>query len=408
MAYKDKIYDITALEMFKRLEVFLNSRLSRKPADSEQKPTVERKIDWFCAEEKVPSAWREKMHHIRRRRNDIVHPQDAARLVQFCPNPVQVLDLSQFKKFQKDCFALDNFISPKFGALRMKEIMIPTLEYRIGNAGDLIKHGLLAEFVEWWEGEGRESLQVADTFAGCPWGHLTPDDEVGERLFSLKNCALQRAYPSSTSDLYLGSSHLVRRIAENLGLKASIHMSDRDNAARCNLENSILEHESMQLIHLPKGVDGKAHDGYAILDSDRSGGYDLILIDPYSEFLRDEFFRGSSPKHFTKILNLVKSNQNLFVAVFVLDMKKTNSVGRKFSDFKRDNLRDCSFSLRCPKIVESNLGESRFDSEILLISKQIADRKCGGLHSRLRDFADKATDALKGIKVEFGANGGQK
>ena len=283
-----------------------------------------------------------------------------------------------------------------------------TNKYPMGNSGDLIKHGLLAEFVEWWsEKHERQTLQVADTFAGCPWGET--HSKVKERLSALEDCALKRVYPQEDNCKYLGSSHLVRQVAESRRLTLNIDMSDKCDDVRCLLDDSIAEHKnSMRLISSLEG-----NDGYEILDNSNwpSGcDYGLILIDPYHKFLRDEFYRTDFPKRFTKILNLVKENKKLFVAVFVLDMNKNNSVGVEFCNFKRYKLRGCSFSLRCPKITGSSLGESGFDSEILLISEQIADGNCDGLCVRLSGFADKATHALrevgallssKGDKVEF-------
>ena len=264
--------------------------------------------------------------------------------------------------------------------------------YPMGNSGDLIKHGLLAEFVEWWsENHEGQTLQVADTFAGCPWGKTC--DKVKERLSALEDCALKRVYPQEDNCKYLGSSHLVRQVAESRRLTLNIDMSDKCDDVRCLLGDSIAEHKnSMRLISLPEG-----NDGYAILGKKNwKRDYNLILIDPYSGFLWEEF-RVPSPKHFTKILNLMKGkgNEELFVAVFVLDKNKSNSVGKAFCKFKREELRGCSFSLRCPRIVGSNLGESCYDFEILLISGQIAATECRCLRARLTDFADKATRALQ-------------
>ena len=400
MAYKDKIYDITALDMAKRLERFLQNECKHGDMEERINNFYQRHVEKHG--NKLMDKLCRQMHNIRQTRNQIVHSGEDDDLNR--PYFPPVLGFLEFKQFQKECFRVHTSLFYNFNAnLRMKDFMIPTLEYRMGNAGDLIKHGLLAEFAEWRViDEKRISLQMADTFAGCPWEYLTPDDEVGTRLFGLKDCAMERAYRSGTNDLYLGSSHLVRHVAEKCKLSATIDMSDKDMNARCNLENSILEHHTMHLIRLPEG-----NDGYAILEKENwKRDYNLILIDPYSDFLRDEFSRVSSPKRLTKILNLVEEegNEELFVAVFVLDMNKNNFVGKEFCKFKREKLRNCSFSLRCPKIAESNLGESRFDSEILLISKKIYDRKCDGLRSRLRAFADKATCVLplsEGDKVEF-------
>ena len=341
----------------------------------------------------------EKMQHIRRWRNKIVHPKDLATILEFMPHPVPVLELDSgeysFKQFQEDCFEIDDEIRQKFGKeLRMKEIMIPTLKYDMGNAGDIIKHGLLAEFVKWHKERGGKELRFADSFGGCPWGNLS--SVVQKRLVGLKNTALLEVY-TKTEDKYYGSSHLVRKVAEKHRLAVRIDISDNDPKARCNLGNSIKKHGFMELIELPSD-----NNGYKILDNGQK--YNLILLDPYSEFLRDEFYFDNRNKVFNQILNLIKTHKDLFIAVFVLDMNSQNQVGRRFSSFKQKDLSNCTFSLRCPKLLGDTgiKGEDKFDSEILLISQQIANGKCDKLRESLRAFAKVATKALSLQNSEVG------
>ena len=397
MAYKEKIYDMTALEMYKRMEVFLDSYLGRKTKSRRRRlknRDVKDKIDKLNkpgCEEIV-----RQMHGIRRIRNDIVHPKNLAPLAEFYPLPAPVLDSeTRFSEFQEKCFWLDDEIYREFNAnLRMKEIMLPTLKYSMGNAGDIIKHGLLAEFIEWYK---NKQLRFADPFGGCPWGNLPPPTR--DRLKKIKETALGRVY-SEDADKYLGSSHLAREAAKNCNLEIKIGLSDNDKDARRNLENSIREYDCMEFIapRLPKD------DGYQILYGDRDKNYDLILLDPYSKFLWNEFYRTDEPKIFRRILELIKNNPGLFVAVFVLDKNETTEVGEKFHNFKKTNLQNRAFSLHCPKFESDIKGESKFDSEILLISGQINEGKCGELRGRLENFAGEATGALplpEGEKVMF-------
>lgn len=416
--YKDKIYDITALEMFKRLEVFLNEMLEdeigRAKKESPKKfpeglSTVQKKIEKFKGKYENCGEIADAMGEIRKKRNDIFHPKDLAELIDFSPLPRGVLGLKEFKGFQKKCFDLDKKIEEKFHKkLRIKEIMIPTLKYDMGNAGDIIKHGLLAEFVEWYK-TGHDCLRFADPFGGCPWSNLPRGGNVHKRLGFLKKTALGGVYfPNNGEELdkYLGSSHLVRKAAENCSLKAEIDVSDNDENARCNLENSIQEYKCMRLVELPN-----KNNGYKILENDNvfensAPKYDLILIDPYSDFLRDEFYFYAQKQthYFARINELAK---NLFIAVFVLDMNKKNRVGRNFAEFKKNKLTGRAVSIRCPKIKEKGdgyvKGESTFDSEILLVREGISGNKFKKLHERLKNFADKATEALplRGNRVEF-------
>ncbi len=51
-----------------------------------------------------------------------------------------------------------------------------SLPYDMGNAGDMIKHGLLAEYVEWWCVSQRKRIKFLDPFGGRPW--LEPPHEA--------------------------------------------------------------------------------------------------------------------------------------------------------------------------------------------------------------------------------------
>ncbi len=251
--------------------------------------------------------------------------------------------------------------------------------YTMGNAGDIIKHGLLAEFVEWWKDSNNKTLplRVADTFGGHPWGE---NDKITSKLKDSECYALGRAY-SEEDDKYLGSSHLIRQVAEKSKLKVSIDIFDRNKAVHRKLDE-FKRKDSMKLIKLPYD------DGYNILcDKKEPWKYNLILIDPYSEFLKGEFWDEGDPRYFTRIIELTEQYPNLFVAVFVLDDKEKE--GERFDNFKRCKLSHCAFSLRCPK-----QGKSIFDTEILLIGQQIADGKCDKLRERLECFAPKASDVL--------------
>ncbi|MGI9297940.1 MAG: hypothetical protein ACR2QC_08585 [Gammaproteobacteria bacterium] len=253
------------------------------------------------------------------------------------------------------------------------------LRYEMGNAGDIIKHGLLAEFVRWYKSAVGECLRFADPFGGCPWGDL--NHVVGGRLAKLKNSALSDAYPRDENK-YFGSSHLVRQAAGEFPV--NIYVSDKDEDARCKLDNSFSEYRNcMELIKdLPPG-----NDGYAILDGGRPENYDLILIDPYSEFLLEECNRGN--KRFNAILSLTEACDSFF-AVFILD-KKENHVHRNLRKVREQMLeREVLLSLRCPKMV----GE-RHAYEMWLISSCLKNQQAtADLRTRLRAFSSAAEKAL--------------
>ncbi len=66
------------------------------------------------------------------------------------------------------------------------------LPYDMGNVGDLFKHGMLAEFVEWWLKHNDNEFVFLDPFAGRPYV-LPPHPEVISRMQLLPDCALKRS-----------------------------------------------------------------------------------------------------------------------------------------------------------------------------------------------------------------------
>ncbi len=54
------------------------------------------------------------------------------------------------------------------------------LPYDMGNAGDLLKHGVLAEFVR-WRREREKSFRFIDLFGGEPCNQSAPEDGAARR-----------------------------------------------------------------------------------------------------------------------------------------------------------------------------------------------------------------------------------
>lgn len=258
------------------------------------------------------------------------------------------------------------------------------LKYMMGNPGDIIKHGLLAEFVAWWgETYDNHILRMADPFGGCPRGVL--EEPVKNRLEILSETVLAEAQINGgKGSKYLGSGHLIQQVAKDRCVEICVQVSDKDEGARRDLKASGL---AMIEPRLPDD------DGYGILDAEYSQKYDFILLDPYGKFLLEECKNNN--KRFDHIRNEVNKNSDLFIAVFVLDMNTNNSVGRNFAKYKESNLSGWAFSIRCPK-----MEESKYDWEIMLISTQIKECKCKQLFERLQRFVVQAEHALN-ISLEL-------
>lgn len=112
-----------------------------------------------------------------------------------------------------------------------------SLPYDMGNAGDLLKHGVLAEFVR-WQCELNESFRFIDLFGGEPWNEPVPE-EVVRRVRALPSGALRTAQSEIDHGRYYGSGHVVRRTAKAVG-RATVRVlvSDSDLERRERLSES--------------------------------------------------------------------------------------------------------------------------------------------------------------------------
>jgi len=92
------------------------------------------------------------------------------------------------------------------------------LAYDMGNAGDMLKHGVLAEFVR-WRCESTGSLRFIDLFGGEPWAAPVP--EVARRVRALPNCAPRAVQTDIGENRYYGSGLVARRRQTPEGFGAS-------------------------------------------------------------------------------------------------------------------------------------------------------------------------------------------
>ena len=287
-----------------------------------------------------------------------------------------------------------------WGAPRYPVVPVPEkdLPYDMGNAGDLLKHGALATFVDWFLGRpGEKRIRYADPFGGRPWGELK--DETRKRLHKLSSAlpVIQSAQPHwQNRNRYYGSSHVVRNVAKS---RAEVLASDKDELARSALEASRIDLIEKVIETYDPG------DGFGILSKQYDGRFDLILLDPFGEFLRDEFSRNRTQTgHFTSISRAVKRNSDLCIMLFVLDMTE-NYIHDIYLE-EKEKLKDFSFSLRCPKLKKTGVrGETKYNTEILLISKRFAEGTTSieELKDRLRNLGRTLETVLPepGNRIEF-------
>lgn len=263
------------------------------------------------------------------------------------------------------------------------------LPYRMGNAGDLLKHGVLAEFVRWRiETGGR--VRLLDLFAGEPRDDSSPP-EVLSRLKDLGSCALADAQGELGEGRYLGSAKLVQHLGGRIGNdKVEVHVGDADTGRSQGLAAAGLQSLDA-LPACPQGLAGQeGYDAYAFLSAyiDQAEAQDLVLIDPFGEFLPDR-----SDRVIPQIEVLAACAA---VLLFALNLDPCNSVGRRFDALLERHLPE-AIIMTCPPLHKSGIkGESRHYADAVLASPVLgrdSDEK-DALLTRLDSFATQLGQVL--------------
>lgn len=398
MQYEDIVYNAGILAMAVRLEEFLEEwarssegqKAIRKAEKSGKYSNV--KYDhlsrFFEARGKgAKKGVQNCMERLFRKRDEIAHKRVN-------------IGKEGFGEIRRGCVKADDWLASVEPPLdvrlpRMGEVMIScSLRYDMGNAGDIIKHGILAEFAKWTNGE----LRYADPFGGRPWGRPKPMVRDRFNRFKDSNCALWEAQKGSvcvSGGLYYGSSHVVRNIAQE---RAIIFADDIDNLARDDLKSSGLR-------ILSDEFPGYKGNGYSILNPEilEAGRFNLILLDPHADFLRDELsVRSEEGGYFRKIKDAIEHNSDLWISVFVLVEGDDHRV--QYEDRRNRFFQGRGIALGCSRMPVQERqpdGESRYDVETLLVSSRLAENtpRINELRERISNFKAGAEKALGGKEI---------
>ena len=386
MQYEDIVYNAGILAMAVRLEKFLEDWERESGNRSNDKYARLRRF-FETRGKSAKKGMHKSMENLFRRRDAIAHERAN-------------IGEDGFGKIRGGCVKADDWLANMNPPLKtrlpcMGEVMVScSLRYDMGNAGDLVKHGVLAEFAEWWPGG---ELRYADPFGGRPWGW--PKPTVRNRFGRLKDsgCALWRAQKgaqcAASGGLYYGSSHVVLNAS---GGRAFVFADDIDKLARADLKASGLRVISDEFRDQEYGG-----NGYSILTPGilKAGQFNLTLIDPHADFLRKELSASSEDEgQFRKIKDAIErpDNCNLWVAIFVL----VDDENRKRYEERRESFfRGRGVALRCPRMPKQEGqpdGESHYDMEIMLVSSRLADNcpRIRELRERIAKFKAAAEKAL--------------
>ena len=260
------------------------------------------------------------------------------------------------------------------------------LPYDMGNAGDLLKHGVLAEFVRWRCELGRPGRFI-DLFGGEPEGLALP--EVATRVRALPDGALRAAQKDIDSRVYYGSGFVARHAAGIAGRSGiRVLTSDRDPERRERLREagfSMLDEEFPRCGVRSGGYD--AWDAFAeiapVLDDD-----DLVLLDPYSEFLRD--------KAQSVVPQMAEAAARGAVLLFALNEFPDDEDGQRFHELLERHVPG-AWRMTCPRLPWIGVrGESKYHVDVVLAARPLLEGGTPEIH-RLRKTLTEFAGDLAGV-----------
>ena len=117
---------------------------------------------------------------------------------------------------------------------------------------------------------------------------------------------------------------------------------------------------------------------------------DLVLIDPFAEFLPER-----AP---TVVPQMEEMSRRAAVLLFALNLDPENWVARRFDKLLKDHLRG-AWRLTCPPLKHVGVqGESRHRAEVVLAARWLFDGKAssnvGALWERLTSFSEQLAGVL--------------
>ena len=258
-----------------------------------------------------------------------------------------------------------------------------TLPYDMGNAGDLLKHGVLAEFVR-WRCESGGSCRFIDLFGGEPEGPAAA--EVARRVRALPNGALRAAQTAIGEGRYDGSGLVALRAGAAGPGEVRVLTADRDPERRKRLRAAGL---SMLDEEFPRcGARAGRYDAWTAFDelAPALDDGDLVLLDPFAEFVRDR-----APAVVPRMADAVRRGA---VLSFALNLDPGNRKGRRY-DALLARYVPGAWRMTCPPSGGIGVkGASKFHADVVLAARPLLG---GSEAHRLRTRLETFTRGLAGV-----------
>ena len=262
------------------------------------------------------------------------------------------------------------------------------LPYDMGNAGDLLKHGVLAEFVRWRCESGRPG-RFFDLFGGEPERPAVA--EVARRVRALPDGALRAAQKGIDRGRYYGSS-LVALHAAGIAAHGGICVLTAD---RCLDRLGRLRKAGLSMLDekFPRcGVRSGQYDAWTAFAeiTPNLNEDDLVLLDPFGDFLRAKV-RSVVPQ-------MEEAAKRGAVLLFALNLDPGNSKGQQFDALLGKHLPG-AWRMTCPPLHgETGVrGESKYYADVVLAARPLREGDGSRNIRRLRKRLAHFTRHLAGV-----------
>ena len=266
------------------------------------------------------------------------------------------------------------------------------LPYDMGNIGDLLKHGVIAEFIRWSSDTYPNSKEFVflDPFCGDAWKNYA-NLNVIKRLEQLRDnketkFEIINAQPDFEKSIYYGSTHVALRQIRSCGLSPHVYISDESSER----VEELIKSDSYRNIKKINYNNFYPSNGYSILDSinERRRLVNMVLIDP---FLDMEKIR-------QRTYSIARASQKTAVVLFVLinDNAQWKKIWAELPEHK--------IILTCPRLKNTGInGESGYTVKVILTSHLLFYANSDKLYKKLKDYAAALTDivgkSLDGQKI---------
>ena len=262
--------------------------------------------------------------------------------------------------------------------------------YDMGNIGDMLKHGMMAEFISWWSSinHDKKKFVFLDPFCGCPWDNC-PNPVVIERLEDLgklrdkygQKFEIINAQSDFGKSRYYGSTHVAIHQIRSCGLLPDVYVSDKENYLTDELTNS--DNKNIKKIECEYFCPSC---GYSILKSiiKKTPFADMVLIDPFYRI--DKIMKITS--------EISQASEKTAIVLFVLIKVNKNDTS-KWEDIC-NKLNKNSIILTCPPLKGTTVcGEGYYKVGVILMSHLLADAEASKLRKKLKCYAAALTEVTK-------------